>query len=146
MKTENMQDALEAATDDIITARQELARLEMERLYDRQNVTIAEADLAMARLALMASPEAGKNETERRAYADAQTSEYRAALATAENELLDTERGIIDATARLRIAEDRRRYLETIIRLNERRDRNDLERIVDEPNSIRLEIAAGKQY
>lgn len=113
---------LEQVTDMIISFRGRLADAEIRLIQRKRAVIVIEARIAADRVAYMASPEAGKNETERRAYADAQTSVDRFKLSEAQDALTIAEIEVLQTTAELRIAEDRRRCLETIIRLNERRE------------------------
>ncbi|WP_157913253.1 hypothetical protein [Candidatus Promineifilum breve] len=65
----------------------------------------------------MASPEAGGNDTQRRAYAEEQTGRDRLILSDAQDKLVNSEIYVIQTAATLRIAEDRRRYHETVLRL-----------------------------
>jgi hypothetical protein len=63
-----IQSDLRTATNRIVTARTALAQAELSRLSRRADVANAEANLTHARTYLMAQPEAGANDHQRRAY------------------------------------------------------------------------------
>lgn len=108
---------LQTVTEEIAAARTALAEAEAGRLMARHNVNQAESNLTAARVALMARTDAGGNDHQRRAYADRETAAEREYLTAAESDLTDAELDVIEAAAALRIAEDRRRYLETMVAL-----------------------------
>ena len=113
----NIRNELKQVTNEIAAARENLAMTEATRLLRRRNVTQVEAALNTARIALMSRTEAGSNDAQRRAYAERETAPEREHLERLESNLLDSELEIISFAAHLRILEDRRRYLETIVRI-----------------------------
>lgn len=115
----NIQQDLYVAMIQVTDARRRLADLEMHRLVLRRQVTIADAELATARIAAMADPAAGCNDAQRRAWADKETAVEQSYLLDCQSSLTDAEIDIADAVAIMRIAEDKRRYLETVVKLME---------------------------
>lgn len=113
----SIQTDLQAVTNEIAAARLAHMEAEVGRLVDRRRVNEAETALATARIALMARNDAGPNDTARRAYAERETVNEREALALRERLLTDSEINVVATAATLRIAEDRRRYLETMVTL-----------------------------
>ena len=108
---------LNQVMESVIATRIALADAEVSRLYTRRAVTEAEAALSVARVTLMSRSDAGSNDAQRRAYAERETTPEREHLERMEARALSAEADVINAAAALRIAEDRRRYLETVIRV-----------------------------
>lgn len=108
---------LEEATNEIIKFRSWLMTDEKVRLTAKHEADDAAAVLARYKTYAMASEDAGKNDATRKAHAEVQTTPERVRLEEAEAKLLDAELHVIEHTAELRMAEDRRRYLETVARL-----------------------------
>lgn len=113
----SIQTDLQAATIAIQSARNDVAHWQRRRLRVRLYLTQAQAEVATATRVLMARSEAGTNEVARRAYAERETAADREGIIEIENELADIELSLITAQAILDTALDRRRYLESIIRL-----------------------------
>lgn len=113
----NFRDELEQVMENVIVARTHLAETEIGRLYTRRAVVEAEAALSTARITLMSRADAGTNDAQRRAYAERETAPEREHLERMEARALSTEADAINAAAALRIAEDRRRLLETVVRI-----------------------------
>ena len=107
-----------SVTDRIIAARAALAEAEEDRIMARLDLAKAEADLDVARRRLMISPDAGTNDTARRAYAE-HITRAAAHLDTLRTDLAYTERDVLTAAVAMRCAEDERRYLELVARLSE---------------------------
>lgn len=118
MNVKQLLDELENVTNDIVQKRSLLITDERVRLKARNEVDAAATELARQKIyAMAASEDAGKNAASRKADAEIQTIPERVKLEEAEARLLDAELHIIEHTGDLRIAEDRRRYLETVVRL-----------------------------
>ena len=113
----HIRDELKKVMEDVVAARTVLAEAEVARLYARRAVTEAEAALATARVSLMSRSDAGTNDAQRRAYAERETAPEREHLERMEARALAAEAEAITAAAALRIAEDKRRHLETVIRI-----------------------------
>ena len=113
----NFRDELEQVTENVITARTSLAEAEIARLYARRAVVEADAALSTARVTLMSRSDAGTNDAQRRAYAERETTPEREHLERMEARALSADADAINAAAALRIAEDRRRLLETVVRI-----------------------------
>lgn len=109
---------LHQVTVEIANARRIVADLEALRLLRRRRLSDHEAALATARIMLMSRDDAGTNDTQRRAYAELETAAERKAVTQARRELVEVEVDLTYATSRLRIAEDHRRYLETLVTLD----------------------------
>lgn len=108
---------LAEVTENVITARTSLAEAEIARLYARRAVVEADAALSTARVTLMSRSDAGTNDAQRRAYAERETAPEREHLERMEARALSADADAINAAAALRIAEDRRRLLETVVRI-----------------------------
>ena len=109
-----IQSDLRDVTDRIIIHRFDVARAENAVLAARHTRFVAEADLAVSRAALMASPDAGSNEAQRRAYADRETTDERENVLDLRVALVRAEQDAAIAAAALAREEDDRRYLELI--------------------------------
>ena len=112
-----IQTELKTVTAEIAARRSALAEVEKARVMQRHELTQAEARLAAARVVLMARSDAGTNDAARRAYAERELVDDRDEIERLGYNLAYTEIAVIENTAELRIAEDRRRYLETVVRL-----------------------------
>jgi hypothetical protein len=104
-------------TDRIQTARNMLAKAEVDRLSRRAAAANAEANLDHTRTYLMALPAAGTNDTARRAYAAYHTQAMQDEVRTLATDVVYAERDVIGAATELRIAEDERRYLEFVAKI-----------------------------
>lgn len=113
----HIKDELHAVTVEISEARRTVADLQALCLLRRRRLSDLEAGLATARIALMSRSEAGSNDTQRRAYAERETAEDRELVIAANRAVVEAEVDLVQAQATLAIATDRRRYLESIIRL-----------------------------
>lgn len=135
-----IQSDLRTVTDRIIAARAALAEAEEARIMARLDmVKVWVPDLDIERRRLMASPDAGTNDTARRAYADHSTRNMAQHLDTLRTNLAYTERDVLEATAALRMAEDERRYLELVLSAgrDDRDDRAALPRLLHRPRRRR---------
>lgn len=113
----SIQTDLKQVTEDLAFARVAHMKAEVARHVSRRLVIEAEATLTTARVMLMSRADAGTNDAARRAYAERETVTERERLAIYQSELHDAEIAVIETAATLRIAEDRRRYLETMVTL-----------------------------
>ncbi len=115
----NLQADFRNVTNRVIAARNELMKAELERIGRRFEVANAEANLDHTRIYLMAQPEAGSNDHQRRAYVQAQEVVRGLSLdvCKAEEGLRAAECRVLMATTDLRCAEDERRYLELAAKL-----------------------------
>jgi hypothetical protein len=104
-------------TDRIQAARRSLDEAEQDRLMARHDLAVAEDALETERRRLMASPDAGTNDTARRVYAAYHTQAMLAEVRTLSTDVVYAERDVIGAATALRIAEDERRYLEFVAKL-----------------------------
>lgn len=114
-----LQTALRDVTDNIKSARNLLAKAEVTRIQARASAVNAEANLDHTRTYLMAQPEAGSNEAQRRAYAQAKLDDMGLSLDAADTAAAHraAEMNIIARAAALRIYEDERRYLELVAQM-----------------------------
>lgn len=106
-------------TADLRDARTELGDLEQARMSVKSLLDAAEAALDEAKIRAMASDEAGPNEAKRKAYALEATVVERDAVATFRDMLTKIEIDIVSAAVVLRVAEDQRRFLEALTKINE---------------------------
>lgn len=104
-------------TDRIAAARRSLDEAEQDRLMARHDLAVAEDALETERRRLMASPDAGTNDTARRVYAAHYTQSMQAEVTMLATDVVYAERDVIGAATTLRIAEDERRYLEFVAKL-----------------------------
>lgn len=113
----SIQTDLQTVTAELSNARRAVADLEALRLLRRRGLSEVEADLSTARIMLMARSDAGTNDAARRAYAERETTAERAAVRDTNRVLVEAEIDLLQAQTRLRIIEDRRRYLEALVTL-----------------------------